>query len=151
MDVCTQDTRRVQYTRLCIQVPIDQPLPTTIFIGNHHQRILFQSINLLCYYCGRIGHSNMNCAHKKPYTTTPATNKQHSPITLPLLHTLHRPLQHHWKWWTFATLGQQLLKQTEQYKPRLQIIIPTTPPHFHPQSQLEPNHGPWMLVQYTKN
>lgn len=74
MDICTKDTTRGQYARLCIQVPIDHPLITCIFIGNHKQRILYEGINLLYYHCGRIGHLNTNC------TYTSLTPPIHIPI-----------------------------------------------------------------------
>lgn len=64
MDICTQNTKRGQYVRLCIQVQIDQPMLTSIYTSNHQRRILYEGINLLCYQCGRVGHSSLNSAYK---------------------------------------------------------------------------------------
>lgn len=72
--------RRGQYTTLCIQVPIDEPLTTAIFIGNHHQRIFYEGINLLCYHCSRIGHSSLNCSYKNTHITTHANDIHSSAI-----------------------------------------------------------------------
>lgn len=63
LDICTQNARRGQYARLCLPVPIDQPLITEIYIGDFHQRITYEGIPFLCYNCGRIGHNAISC-HK---------------------------------------------------------------------------------------
>lgn len=70
MDICTQDAKRGQYARLSIQVPLDQLVITSIYIGQFHQKILYKSINLLCHKCGLLGHSVSNCAYSSTIDAT---------------------------------------------------------------------------------
>lgn len=78
MDVCTQDAKHSQYDRLCIQVPIDQRLTISIYIGNYHPQVLCEGISLLCYHCGRIGHSVSSCAYKHIHTAPPTVSQHNS-------------------------------------------------------------------------
>lgn len=61
MDICTRDAKRGQYASLCVQVPIDQLLLTSLYIGNFHKQIQYEGISLLYYSCGRIGHKPSAC------------------------------------------------------------------------------------------
>lgn len=58
------------YARICVEVPIEQPLTSHVFIGTHRQQILYEGINMLCLHCGRLGHTTRTCTivHQ---TTTP--------------------------------------------------------------------------------
>ncbi|XP_019238807.1 PREDICTED: uncharacterized protein LOC109218863 [Nicotiana attenuata] len=93
VDTCTSSTTRGRYARLCVEVPLEQPLKTHIYIGNHKQIILYEVLNLLCTKCGRIGHNQRVCTYiskenktdiplmnqprfTNPSSTTTATNTQ---------------------------------------------------------------------------
>lgn len=92
MNVCTQNAKRCQYARLCIQVPLDLPLITSVFIGKFHQKVLYKRINLLCYHCGKIGRSNLSCAYKHLRRQLFLTKRPHPsnlPLTIIMLH-LHQ-------------------------------------------------------------
>lgn len=152
MNICTKDTAQGQYVRLCIQVPIDQPLPTTIFIGNHQQHILYEGINLLCYHCGRIGHSNESCTYTSLHSHIPTIAEQNSstnPTTA--MHTQQTPTislditnKHHSR----STIAEaNRIVQTAVVNHQLNQ---SCPPTTNSLLQQEPKHGPWMLVQYLK-
>ena len=47
---------RGRYTRLCVQVDLDSPLPRNILIGRFKQDILYEGFGALCFYCGGLGH-----------------------------------------------------------------------------------------------
>ncbi|XP_019234545.1 PREDICTED: uncharacterized protein LOC109215004 [Nicotiana attenuata] len=65
MDTCTSSTTRRQYARLCVEVLLDQPLKTHLYIGHHKQIILYEGLNLLCINCGRMGHNQRTCNYTK--------------------------------------------------------------------------------------
>lgn len=54
-----------RYARVCVQIDLDKPLIKTIHIGDFKQSVLYESINKVCFTCGRIGHQKWNC----PYTS----------------------------------------------------------------------------------
>lgn len=77
VDTCTSTTTRGRYARLCVQVPLNQPLKIHVFIGNHKQTILYESLNLLCIKCDRMGHNQRPCTYshnEQGSTPTPTLN-----------------------------------------------------------------------------
>lgn len=81
IDTCTSTATRGRYARICIEVAIEKPLKTHVFIGSHKQIIHYEGLNLLCVSCGRLGHHTRIC----PYTSTPIV----TPInTTPILLTI---------------------------------------------------------------
>lgn len=90
MNICTQDAKQGQYAQLCIQVPLDQLLITSVCIGKFHQKVLYEGINLLSYHCGHIGHYSSNCAYKHMHISS-LHSAQHilAPTDKTLEHTTH--------------------------------------------------------------
>lgn len=62
IDACTSATTRERYARLCVQVPLEQPLQQHIYIGTHKQQIEYEGSKLLCIKCGRLGHAPALCS-----------------------------------------------------------------------------------------
>ncbi|XP_019255157.1 PREDICTED: uncharacterized protein LOC109233748 [Nicotiana attenuata] len=54
---CTSSTLRGRYARICIQVPLETPMETTVIIGDHKQAVVYEGEGTLCTSCGRIGHT----------------------------------------------------------------------------------------------
>lgn len=71
IDTCTSSTYKGRYARICIEVPLEIPLKSHVFIGNYHQQILYEGLNMLCVCCGRIGHITTQCPMKLSLTPTP--------------------------------------------------------------------------------
>ncbi|XP_019232641.1 PREDICTED: uncharacterized protein At4g02000-like [Nicotiana attenuata] len=63
VDACTGSTLKGRYARLCVQVPLDQPVQTTIPIGSHIQQLVYEGENFLCKVCGRLGHTAPSCSY----------------------------------------------------------------------------------------
>ncbi|XP_070042758.1 uncharacterized protein [Nicotiana tomentosiformis] len=63
VDVCTSATLRGRYARLCLKLPLEQPVQNHILVGHHKQAILYEGENILCKACGRIGHTCHNCSY----------------------------------------------------------------------------------------
>ncbi|XP_019226978.1 PREDICTED: uncharacterized protein LOC109208333 [Nicotiana attenuata] len=68
IDACTSSTIRGRYVRLCVQVPLDQPVQTAVQIGYHLQQLLYEGENFLCKACGRLGHTAPSCIYPKTVT-----------------------------------------------------------------------------------
>ncbi|XP_019224117.1 PREDICTED: uncharacterized protein At4g02000-like [Nicotiana attenuata] len=65
IDTCTSATLRGRYARICIQVPLEKPVATSVTIGDHKQLVLYEGENVLCTGCGRIGHTLKGCTHRQ--------------------------------------------------------------------------------------
>ncbi|KAK9998046.1 hypothetical protein SO802_017649 [Lithocarpus litseifolius] len=61
-----------RYARLCVQIDVDKPLPTTILIGKLEQPISYEGIHKLCFSCGRVGHRKENCSYTIHEPTPPS-------------------------------------------------------------------------------
>ncbi|XP_009802092.1 uncharacterized protein At4g02000-like [Nicotiana tabacum] len=61
IDTCTSSTTRGRYARIYIEVPLEKPLKTHLYIGNHRQTLLYKGLNILCTSCGGFGHPANNC------------------------------------------------------------------------------------------
>ncbi|XP_059288464.1 uncharacterized protein LOC132041789 [Lycium ferocissimum] len=62
IDACTSSTLLGRYARLCVELPIDKPVLTHIFIGSHRQQILYEGENFLCTNCGKLRHIAGQCS-----------------------------------------------------------------------------------------
>ncbi|XP_009759259.2 uncharacterized protein [Nicotiana sylvestris] len=69
IDQCTSSTLRGRYARICIQVPLETPVETSIIIGDHKQVVIYEGEGTLCTICGRIGHTAHICNYRAPTPT----------------------------------------------------------------------------------
>ena len=61
IDTCTSATLRGRYARLCVQIPLEEPVTKKIQIGYHIQNIIHEGEGFLCKNCGRLGHTQGGC------------------------------------------------------------------------------------------
>ncbi|KAM3249189.1 hypothetical protein P3L10_010958 [Capsicum annuum] len=61
VDVCTSSTLRGRYARICIQAPMETRIRTSVLIGQHSQKILYEGEGFLCHGCGCLGHTSTYC------------------------------------------------------------------------------------------
>lgn len=54
-----------KYVRLCIQVNLMKPLLAKFSIKGRHYKVEYEGLHLLCFSCGRFGHSTSGCSDKK--------------------------------------------------------------------------------------
>lgn len=66
IDAYTSSTLRVRYARICVQIPMEAQLKTSIIIGSHKQVIYYEGDDFLCKACGFLGHIAPNCSKVKP-------------------------------------------------------------------------------------
>ncbi|XP_070022877.1 uncharacterized protein [Nicotiana sylvestris] len=83
IDGCTGATLRGWYARLCIQVPLEEPVTTQILIGSHLLQIIYEGEGFLCKLYGSLGHRRSICpyqeikGHDQNKLTKDGTNNQH--------------------------------------------------------------------------
>ncbi|XP_072993767.1 uncharacterized protein [Typha latifolia] len=80
VDETTLDHSRSRFARVCIEVDLSRPLKTAVWLGlkdeRVDQRVQYESIPIICFKCGRIGHKEEECAFstKEREVETPAMN-----------------------------------------------------------------------------
>lgn len=79
VDVCKSSSLRGIYAKLCIELPMDEPVKKFIFIGRHRQLIHYEADNYLCKSCGRLGHKNTSC----PQQQSSAIESSSTPVYQP--------------------------------------------------------------------
>ncbi|XP_056698681.1 uncharacterized protein [Spinacia oleracea] len=65
VDYATDKLTRARYARVFIEVDLDKPLITKVWVGGDWQTIAYENLDTLCFECGRIGHVKQNCLNKK--------------------------------------------------------------------------------------
>lgn len=67
-NACTSSTLRELYARICVQIPLETILRTSILIESHHQQIQYEGEGFLCKSCGCLGHTATGCILKLKVT-----------------------------------------------------------------------------------
>nr|XP_016504800.1 PREDICTED: uncharacterized protein LOC107822750 [Nicotiana tabacum] len=78
INACMSTTLRGRYARLCIQVPLEEPVTTRKLIGSHLQQIIYEGEGFLCKLCGRLGHTRSRYPYQeiKGHDQNKLTNNQ---------------------------------------------------------------------------
>ncbi|KAH1081878.1 hypothetical protein J1N35_021639 [Gossypium stocksii] len=63
IDQNTENRSRGQFARLAVFVNLDQPLVSKIVIDGRIQHVEYESLPLVCFGCGRYGHSKEICSY----------------------------------------------------------------------------------------
>ncbi|XVE96610.1 hypothetical protein REPUB_Repub02eG0237700 [Reevesia pubescens] len=61
IDRTTTNMIRGKFARMCVELDLTKPLVSRIFIGGRWQRIEYEGLKMLCFHCGRFGHSELEC------------------------------------------------------------------------------------------
>ncbi|XVE95436.1 hypothetical protein REPUB_Repub02eG0097000 [Reevesia pubescens] len=61
VDRTTSNMMRGKFARMCVELDLMKPLVSKIFIGGRWQRIEYEGLRMLCFHCGKFGHSNLEC------------------------------------------------------------------------------------------
>ncbi|KAK3185134.1 hypothetical protein Dsin_032420 [Dipteronia sinensis] len=61
VDPITVNQARGRFARICVEVDISKLLLGTLYIENRTIRVEYENLGLVCFKCGRYGHSKENC------------------------------------------------------------------------------------------
>ncbi|MBA0791045.1 hypothetical protein Gohar_015647 [Gossypium harknessii] len=54
---------RVRYACMAVYVNLGKPLISKVLINGNLQRVEYESLLVVCFFCGRYGHNNESCPH----------------------------------------------------------------------------------------
>ncbi|MBA0672731.1 hypothetical protein Goklo_029724 [Gossypium klotzschianum] len=54
---------RVRYASMTVYVNLGKPLISKVLINGNLQRVEYESLLVVCFFCGRYGHNNESCPH----------------------------------------------------------------------------------------
>ncbi|KAL5840198.1 hypothetical protein ACOSQ4_012806 [Xanthoceras sorbifolium] len=61
VDYLTQSQARGRFARICVEIDVSKPLRGTLKIAGRRIKVEYESMGIICYKCGRIGHSQESC------------------------------------------------------------------------------------------
>ena len=71
VDFNTMEGRRGRFARLAVMVRLDQPLLPGMIIDGRFQRIEYEGLPLICFGCGKYGHTKELCAEVQKQEAQP--------------------------------------------------------------------------------
>ncbi|KAK3230978.1 hypothetical protein Dsin_002859 [Dipteronia sinensis] len=76
VDPITEAQARGRFARICVEIDISKPLLGTLSIDDRSIRVEYESLGLVCFKCGKYGHSKDNCreGQVEPIIEEKATN-----------------------------------------------------------------------------
>uniref|UniRef100_A0A1S4AWE6 Uncharacterized protein At4g02000-like n=1 Tax=Nicotiana tabacum TaxID=4097 RepID=A0A1S4AWE6_TOBAC len=75
IDACTSATIKGRYAR-CLEILMDSPVRSYIYIGKHMQLIQYEWKHFLCKNCCRLGHTKSSCPYAKIDSKIPISMEQ---------------------------------------------------------------------------
>ncbi|CAN1156818.1 hypothetical protein LINPERHAP2_LOCUS21174 [Linum perenne] len=65
VDFSTQNADRGKFARLAVEIDLNEPLAPVVELDGAWQVVEYESIPVLCFECGKIGHEAESCARRK--------------------------------------------------------------------------------------
>lgn len=112
VDACTSAALRGRYARLCVELPLNKPVKTNVWIASHKQQIIYEGDKLLCKNCGHLGHSTGQCTKTKQHTSNLVTKENGDNEQSGLMHEHTSKVNEEWKIVTFHK-GKKKLSTNE--------------------------------------
>ncbi|CAI0402768.1 unnamed protein product [Linum tenue] len=86
LDYHTENLERGKFVRIAIDLDMTKPLPTRIRLDGAWQQVVYENLPVICYSCGKIGHTEEVCPLKQPpqplaLVVSSEQSFQHSPKT----------------------------------------------------------------------
>lgn len=100
IDACTSTIFHRRHSRLCVQMNLNNPVPTWIQIGSHMQQVVYKVKGFLCKCCGYLGHVQKNCQFKKGKLQEGNQHESKSTDISTQESSLHAPTTHGGEWQT---------------------------------------------------
>ncbi|CAL1359639.1 unnamed protein product [Linum trigynum] len=88
LDYHTLTQQRAKFARLAVEVDLSRPLVPRIWLDDDWQPVEYENLPVVCFECGKIGHSSASCPLLRPapvptVANTPAGGHQASPEVAP--------------------------------------------------------------------
>ncbi|CAI0629451.1 unnamed protein product [Linum tenue] len=61
LDFHTQNQQRAKFARMAVEVDLSKPLVPRIRLDGYWQRVEYENLPMVCFECGRVGHTNLSC------------------------------------------------------------------------------------------
>ena len=61
VDPVTENQARGRFARICVEIDITKPLLGELNIENRSVKVEYESLGIICFKCGRYGHSKESC------------------------------------------------------------------------------------------
>lgn len=61
IDNLTSIHDRGKYARICVEMDLNEPLPSHIFLNDDKLNLEYEGLHLICFRCGRYGHKKESC------------------------------------------------------------------------------------------
>ena len=61
VDPITESQARGRYARICVEIDTTKPLKSCIFVEDRAVKVEYENLGLICFKCGRVGHSREGC------------------------------------------------------------------------------------------
>ncbi|CAI0427410.1 unnamed protein product [Linum tenue] len=61
LDYHTQHQQRAKFARMAVEVDLSKPLVPRIRLDGRWQKVEFENIPVVCFECGKVGHTNVTC------------------------------------------------------------------------------------------
>lgn len=69
LDRTTVARERGRFARVAVEVDLDKPLVTEIWVGNEIQYVEYEGLHVVCFGCGTVGHREQSCPLNKSKTS----------------------------------------------------------------------------------
>ncbi|CAI0406284.1 unnamed protein product [Linum tenue] len=88
LDYLTLTQQRAKFARLAVEVDLSRPLVPRIWLDDDWQPVEYENLPVVCFECGKIGHSSTSCPLLRPASVPtvagiPADGSQASPEVSP--------------------------------------------------------------------
>ncbi|CAI0394510.1 unnamed protein product [Linum tenue] len=72
LDYHTLTRQRAKFAHLAVEVDLSKPLVPRIWLDDEWQKVEFENLPIVCFECGKIGHSSDSCPLLQPVTSPAA-------------------------------------------------------------------------------
>lgn len=81
VDDLTLRRTRTMYARMCVEVDLNTPLLPSYVVDGNALKIEYEGLHLICFNCGKFGHSTEQCPLRKKLDAGPGLAGEGSPET----------------------------------------------------------------------
>lgn len=65
LDLTTSTVERGRFTRVAVEIALDKPLVSQVWVHNRLQRVEYEVLHVVCFACGAVSHRSTECNARK--------------------------------------------------------------------------------------